>query len=84
MNQYEQSRAKTTARGYDGLWQRKSKAYLRRHPLCAECERQGIVRPATCVDHIVPHRGNEALRVSESNWQGLCEPCHGQKTRRGE
>jgi 5-methylcytosine-specific restriction endonuclease McrA len=34
------------------------------------------VTAATVVDHIVPHRGNEALFWSIDNWQPLCQPCH--------
>lgn len=65
-------------------WRKGSKAYLIDHPLCVECEKQGKATAATCVDHIVPHRGNEVLFASVSNWQGLCDSCHGKKTARGQ
>ena len=32
------------------------------------------------LDHIIPHRGDETLMWSESNWQALCKPCHDKKT----
>lgn len=47
---------------------------FRRSPLCAECERQGLVTLATQRDHIKPLA--EGGADSEDNVQGLCEPCH--------
>ncbi|HOO52277.1 MAG TPA: HNH endonuclease signature motif containing protein, partial [Alphaproteobacteria bacterium] len=51
--------------------------------LCVECERKGHVIPATVVDHIIPHRGDETLFWDESNWQALCKKCHDRKTGKG-
>ncbi len=79
-NTDEQRRGSSTARGYDYRWRMASKAFLRAHPLCAECERQGKLTPATEVDHIQPHRGNKQLFWDERNWQGLCHNCHSKKT----
>ena len=70
-------------RGYDAKWRRARKLFLQRHPLCANCLSQGIVTPATVVDHIVPHRGDRALFWDENNWQPLCKNCHDQKTGSG-
>lgn len=64
-----------SARGYGSKWQRESKMFLRARPLCAMCGRR-----ATVVDHIVPHRGDQKLFWSRSNWQPLCKPCHDKKT----
>ena len=41
---------------------------------------QGDVVAATVVDHIVPHKGNEAFMWDESNYQSLCKTCHDRKT----
>lgn len=71
-------------RGYDRRWRKAAAGFLAEHPLCAECERQGKVAPAECVDHIVPHRGDMELFWDVDNWQGLCIPHHQQKTARGE
>lgn len=71
-----------SSRGYGKRWQKASKAFLRRHPLCAECERNGRYVAATVVDHITPHRGDPKLFWDESNWQPLCKQCHDQKTGR--
>jgi 5-methylcytosine-specific restriction protein A len=54
--------------------------YLYRHPLCVNCHDQGYLEPATVVDHIQPHRGDQALFWDPSNWQALCKTCHDRKT----
>lgn len=38
--------------------------------------KRGIVEPATVVDHVIPHEGDEVLFWDESNWQSLCKTCH--------
>ncbi|MEG0271410.1 MAG: HNH endonuclease signature motif containing protein, partial [Clostridia bacterium] len=67
----------------DSRWRKARTLYLRKHPLCAECRRNGVLTPATVVDHIVPHRGDERLFWDEANWQPLCKTCHDQKTGKG-
>ena len=73
-------RGGAAARGYDSHWRKARKAFLSRHPLCAECLKSGVLTPATVVDHIVPHRGYHALFWDEQNWQPLCKSCHDKKT----
>lgn len=63
-------------RGYDHRWRKARAIYLRAHPLCCYCEREGRLTPATVVDHVVPHRGDERLFWREDNWQPLCRRCH--------
>jgi len=70
----------TAQRGYGAKWQRYRLAYLAKHPLCRVCEAQGKVTEATVVDHVVDHRGNQALFWDKANHQALCKPCHGLKT----
>lgn len=67
-------------RGYGRKWQAVRAFHLRRNPLCAECERQGRTRPATVVDHVIPHKGDVALFHDQDNWQSLCERCHNRKS----
>ena len=71
------------ARGYNARWRRERAAFLRCHPLCAECQKEGRLTPATVVDHIIPHRGDQRLFWDESNWQPLCEYHHNKKTGSG-
>lgn len=80
-----QLRQKTAERGYGGRWQRERLVYLRLHPLCRMCEDQGRVTIATVVDHIVPHKGDQALMWdSENNWQPLCAEHHNSDKQRLE
>lgn len=82
----EAQRGKDAARNrrlyQDPAWKKAARLFLRKHPLCAECESVGLVEPATDVDHIEPHRGDRALFWRRSNWQPLCHPCHSRKTAR--
>lgn len=48
-------------RGYDSKWRKESKVYLREHPLCEICKRNGKYVQATVVDHIKAHRGDSKL-----------------------
>ncbi|MCL6453562.1 MAG: HNH endonuclease [Alicyclobacillus sp.] len=77
---YDRHRAGAAQRGYDARWRRYRAAFLRRHPLCAECERAGRLTPATVVDHIVAHKGNRQLFWDPDNHQPLCASCHNRKT----
>jgi 5-methylcytosine-specific restriction protein A len=56
-------------------WVRRAKAQLAFHPLCAYCLQQGLVVPATCADHIEPHKG-DAHAFFYGALQSLCDACH--------
>lgn len=71
-------------RGYNKRWQEAAAQYLAEGPLCVECERQGIVKQAECVDHLRPHRGDVILFWDITNWQSLCKRCHDKKTASGQ
>lgn len=73
-------RGSAAFRGYDRKWQAARKVYLQRNPLCSVCLKDGKLTPATVVDHIVPHRGDQRLFWDEKNWQPLCKSCHDRKT----
>jgi 5-methylcytosine-specific restriction protein A len=75
-------RPNSTARGYDWRWRIAARAFLREHPLCARCEAEGRVTAAECVDHVRPHKGDQALFWDVSNWQALCKRHHDEKTAR--
>jgi 5-methylcytosine-specific restriction enzyme A len=81
---YDKERGSARERGYTTTWDKARKVWLAKHPLCAECERQGETVEAKVVDHIVPHRGDRVLFWDAANWQSLCETCHNCKTARGE
>ena len=63
-------------------WKKLRDDWLRQHPLCEECKRNGITEAATCVHHVTPvesgrtDRECEQLAYSWSNLQSLCYQCH--------
>ncbi len=81
---YEKHRGHSGARGYNWKWRKMRVAFLRQHPLCVKCEKAGRVELARVVDHIRPHRGNDALFWDVSNWQPLCRSHHSSKTAAGD
>jgi len=40
------------------------------------CAEQGKVTPATVVDHVKPHKGDQQLFWDKTNHQALCKLCH--------
>ncbi|MGQ4661332.1 HNH endonuclease [Lysobacter sp. F6437] len=78
---------KTTAqRGYGGRWQRARLTFLSRpeNVLCRMCEQEGTLTPATVVDHVIPHKGDQALFWDTSNWQPLCKTHHDRDKQRAD
>lgn len=71
-------------RGYGYKWQKARERYLREHPLCVYCEREGKVTAASIVDHRIPHRGDQQLFWDERNWQSLCSTHHSRDKQREE
>lgn len=69
-------RATACQRGYGRQWRKARESYLIANPLCVFCLARRLVVPATVVDHIIPHEGDQALFWDESNWQSLCKLCH--------
>ena len=73
------ARPSAASRGYDHRWRKARRAFLDANPVCEQCD-----RPATVVDHRVPHRGDEARFWDRRNWSALCKPHHDAKTGRGD
>lgn len=71
-------------RGYTYAWSKARAEFLRAHPLCVYCERQGRTTAATVVDHIQPHRGNQQKFWDRNNWQSLCAHHHSSDKAREE
>jgi 5-methylcytosine-specific restriction protein A len=79
---YDRERGSAHERGYGRRWQKARLAFLRANPICVKCDAAGVVEAATVVDHIKPHRGDQALFWDQTNWQALCKPHHdGEKQR---
>lgn len=71
-------RAGATQRTRGSAWMKTRAAWLREHPLCVECEKQGFVSIDIEVDHIVPLW--EGGVDNPSNYQTLCIEHHAEKT----
>lgn len=61
---------------YGRKWSKARDIYLQQYPLCIMCEQMNIIEPATVVDHIQPHKGDEILFWDRDNWQSLCKHHH--------
>lgn len=88
VREYDQQRGNSNERGYGAKWRRARESYLKEHPLCVECEREGqytdaMLRGELELDHIVPHRGDMETFWDIDNWQTLCKTHHSAKTRKG-
>ena len=79
--EHDARRGTAHERGYDRRWQRLRATVLATSPLCAECQRQGHITPATDVHHRVAKRagGEDALE----NLEPLCHSCHSRVTAHG-
>lgn len=77
----DKKRPSARARGYDVQWEKERAAFLKVHPICAM---PGCGKPATVVDHKIPHKGNDKLFRDRSNWQPMCASCHSSRKQRQE
>ncbi len=77
---YDSTRKSASERGYNGRWRKAREGFLASNPFCKRCLDEGIYEPATVVDHIIPHKGDNKLFWDRNNWQPLCKSCHDRKT----
>jgi hypothetical protein len=63
-------------------WLRCRRQFLSEHPLCIECEREGLVVAASVVDHRDGHQRADWLARfwDQERWQPLCLDCHAKKS----
>lgn len=80
----ERERGSAAARGYGARWRKYRAGYLQANPLCVLCLAAGRTEPATVVDHIQAHKGDEALFWDPANHRALCKPCHDARTDEGD
>lgn len=66
--------------GYGSDWRAIRDEHIRANPLCVECAARGASTKGMHVDHIVPWKGNDALRLDRTNLQTLCHSHHSRKT----
>jgi 5-methylcytosine-specific restriction protein A len=82
--EFDRRRGSSRERGYTSKWQKARAAYLAQHPLCVFCERDGVLTPATVVDHVEPHRDDDEKFWDQDNWQSLCKSHHDSTKQRQE
>lgn len=63
-------------------WHKLAKAFIQDHPLCEECERNGVIKAAECVDHIDPWPICKDYFFDRRNLQALCNECNHLKGQR--
>lgn len=56
-------------------WQNRRKMQLKQFPLCEMCSDEGQIIPATVVDHVVPHKGDEKI-FWFGKLRSLCQQHH--------
>ena len=62
---------------YNGRYRRLRELYIKAHPLCEECLRNGRTVPAEEVHHILPVKWGG--KHSFENFMALCQSCHTKK-----
>ena len=75
-NKYE--RAPQTYHRYNSCWKRIRKLYIKEHPLCELCKKEGRLTPVQEVHHIVPLSSGGSH--SQDNLMSLCKSCHSRLT----
>jgi len=77
----ETRRESASKRGYGHRWAQCRRRLLAQNPLCASCQKKGLLIPATLVDHIEPVQScADPKFYALSNLQPLCRACHAKKT----
>lgn len=65
-------------------WQNLRARYLAAHPLCAYCERDGHLTPATVLDHTDPELKKQPGKFFDGPFLGLCAEHHNRDKAREE
>ena len=68
------SRAPNNDKKYGNNWRRIRSLYVKRHPLCEYCLKEGRITPVEEVHHIVPLSCGGTNQFS--NLRSLCKNCH--------
>lgn len=70
-------RDKRHGKNYGRKWKELRTKYVKEHPFCEECYKNGRLVPVEEVHHIIPLR--EGGKHSEENLISLCRSCHARK-----
>ena len=75
-NQFQRDPASN--KRYGRAWKRVRDRYIKSHPLCEECEKQGKLTAAEEVHHKLPL--SKGGSNEKSNLMALCKSCHSRMT----
>ena len=75
-NRYE--RTPEMKHRYNGAWPAIRRSYIKAHPLCEVCRREGRYTEAREVHHIIPLA--DGGTHDANNLMALCKPCHSRIT----
>ena len=77
-------RGNSHSRGYDYRWTKLRAWWAKEHPLCQDCEDEGLTVLMDEVDHVIPFNGkHDPLRLDATNLRSLCKRHHRLKTIHG-
>lgn len=76
---YDKRRGSPSKRGYNSAWVKFRTGYLREHPLCVQCEKEGRITPASEIHHIKTLRDG-GDKFADDNLMSLCHSCHSKIT----
>lgn len=91
----ERERGTAKERGYSARWDAAARRFRQQYPLCgmrpngqppvmSRCHDARRTTAAYQVDHVIPHRGDQALFWDrDGNWQSLCASCGAAKSQAG-
>lgn len=93
----DRHRGSAYRRGYDGTrWKRSRDGFIAKYPYCgmrpnkqppvmSRCHNLGLRTLGYQVDHVIPHKGDQALFWDvDGNWQTLCASCGAAKSAAGQ
>ncbi|WP_426036481.1 hypothetical protein [Brevundimonas sp. DC300-4] len=73
---YDARRGSSRSRGYTASWDRAAAGHRVRDPLCRYCALVDEVKAADLVDHLYPHKGDQAVFWNKTYWVSSCSDCH--------
>jgi 5-methylcytosine-specific restriction protein A len=76
-----ENRGNARQRGYSRTWDKACATFKQRNPNCLGCSAIGKQTRTEVVDHVVPHKGDQAKFWDTSLWQSACACHHSIKAR---
>jgi 5-methylcytosine-specific restriction protein A len=73
---YERDRGSARSRGYNTRWDKAAATFKQRNPHCLGCTAVGLTVKVDVVDHVEPHKGDQAKFWNTKMWQPACRHHH--------